>query len=410
MPTLKFFLPFEFDQVPKKWYPWEDKWVKGERLYIWECLNTHPYDGLLISKTKFDSNKNRVKSFEPIKDLKKILQIPERIKLFGDCGAFQYIDKDYPIYTATEILDYYQEYGFDMGCSIDHIITPKLKKNVEEREKRYEITKEFAEKCIDQYNCFDYSFELFGVAQGWNLQSYSRMIDYLYELGYKNICLGGLVGLKTADNKTRDFSLFQLIKGLKSKFNKYKFERVHIFGRGDLSILDLCIESGITQFDNNIMRKAWTDEKKSYHLFKKNNNEMKYYTSIRIPLIDNTQGTQKEESEIFRSLNDLDQKKISEKKFISELAKYYQVIEKINIEKSYKINLDLLSDLLKDKPWDECECDICRKYGIHVCVFRRRMRNTIRAFHNVYNYYSYITSKRFPTLSKISDTRLTDFT
>ena len=58
--TLKFFLPFEFDQVPKKWDPWEDVWEKkGGRKFIWDYYEQNPYDGLLISKSKFDDNKNR---------------------------------------------------------------------------------------------------------------------------------------------------------------------------------------------------------------------------------------------------------------------------------------------------------------------------------------------------------------
>ena len=134
--NLDFFLPFEFDQVPKEWFPWEDKWnEKNSKLYIWECLKHHAYDGLLISKSKFDDNKKRFENTcEQTKDLKKILKIPETIKLFGDCGAFQYINEKEPPYSAKEILNYYQEYGFDMGCSIDHII--KDKKNVKLREER----------------------------------------------------------------------------------------------------------------------------------------------------------------------------------------------------------------------------------------------------------------------------------
>ena len=151
-------------------------------------------------------------------------------------------------------------------------------------------------------------------------------------------------------------------------------------------------------------------EKKSYHLFMKKTDEMKYYTSIRIPLIKNTQGKQKVELKIFESLSNLSQKRISNNDFIINLKNYYDVYKKIHSNKSFKFNQDLLSDLLKDKPWTKCECDICKKFGIHICVFRRRMRNTLRAFHNVYNYYSYLRTKRNSSISRISEKNLTDFT
>ena len=54
---LSFFLPFEFDQIPREWYPWDDVWEeKKGRLFIYECFKNVPFDGLLISKSKFDTN------------------------------------------------------------------------------------------------------------------------------------------------------------------------------------------------------------------------------------------------------------------------------------------------------------------------------------------------------------------
>ena len=39
---------------------------------------------------------------------------------------------------------------------------------------------------------------------------------------------------------------------------------------------------------------------------------------------------------------------------------------------------------LKDKPWESCECPICRELGIHVVIFRGTNRNKRRGFHNVW--------------------------
>lgn len=412
---IDFFLPFEFDQVPKNWDPWEDSWKKNEgKLYIWKCFEKPPFDGILISKSKFDDNINKIQGNKKGKDLKTILNLPKGIKIFGDCGAFQYRDEKIPPYRAKEILDYYQDYGFDMGCSIDHIIINKKDKKL--RKERYNITQVFAKKCLELYENENYSFELFGVAQGWDIKSYSDMVEYLHDLGYENICIGGLVGvIKKKITHPNDLTVGNLIKKLAQQFKKYK--KVHIFGRGNLELFELYQKSGVTQFDNNIMRKAWTDEKKSYHLFDKGKNEMNYYTSMRIPLIKNKQGIHQKEIEIFKSLEQLSNKSISNDAFIKELKKYYAVYnthkkmeKKIGRIKEFDVNDALIMSLLKDEPWNKCQCDICKKYKIHVCVFRRRMRNTLRAFHNVYNYYLYLKYFRTSKIPSINETTLTDFT
>lgn len=405
-----FFLPFEFDQVPKIWDPWEDTWdKKSGKLFIWDFFKKPPYDGILISKSKFDvKKKNYADKLRKDKNLKNLLNIPDNIKLFGDCGAFQYRNELKPPYTTEEILDYYQDYGFDMGCSIDHIITNK--KDIKLREERKLITEQYAKECMDLFKDKKYSFKLFGVAQGWDIESYSDMVKYLYELGYENICIGGLVGLKTKSKNPKEFTLVCLLKHLNSLFKKYNFKRVHIFGRGNTSLFELYLKLGITQFDNNIMIKAYKATKTSYYLFDREKHQLDYFTSIRIPLIEKAkQGLQKKEKKIFKSLKQFNENQISAADFIIELADYY---ETFNAEKDMEYEVDgvLIKELLEQKPWEKCDCEICKKHKIHVCIFRRRMRNTLRAFHNVFNYYFYLKSVRASKISFQTDMKLTDFT
>ncbi len=40
----------------------------------------------------------------------------------GDCGAFSYVRDDAPPYTPDEVIDFYEECGFDLGISVDHVI------------------------------------------------------------------------------------------------------------------------------------------------------------------------------------------------------------------------------------------------------------------------------------------------
>jgi hypothetical protein len=38
---------------------------------------------------------------------------------------------------------------------------------------------------------------------------------------------------------------------------------------------------------------------------------------------------------------------------------------------------------LADKPWKHCPCEVCRRLGIHVVLFRGAERNRRRGFHNL---------------------------
>ena len=47
----------------------------------------------------------------------------------------------------------------------------------------------------------------------------------------------------------------------------------------------------------------------------------------------------------------------------------------------------LLERLLDDRPWESCPCDICRRDGIEVVIFRGNNRNRRRGFHNTFVFY-----------------------
>ncbi|USZ68524.1 queuine tRNA-ribosyltransferase tRNA-guanine transglycosylase [Halorussus salilacus] len=49
--------------------------------------------------------------------------------------------------------------------------------------------------------------------------------------------------------------------------------------------------------------------------------------------------------------------------------------------------LEAYEDLLRVKPWRECDCPICEDLGIEVAVFRANNRNRRRGFHNMRRFY-----------------------
>lgn len=50
--------------------------------------------------------------------------------------------------------------------------------------------------------------------------------------------------------------------------------------------------------------------------------------------------------------------------------------------------------LLRDRPWEKCDCVICRALGIEVVLFRGNDRNRRRGFHNTYVFYQQLRALR----------------
>ncbi|MFD1600467.1 DUF6884 domain-containing protein [Halobellus rarus] len=51
---------------------------------------------------------------------------------------------------------------------------------------------------------------------------------------------------------------------------------------------------------------------------------------------------------------------------------------------------DLLEEyqtVLRERPWEQCDCPICAEHGIEVCIFRGNDRNRRRGFHNTRRFY-----------------------
>ena len=55
------------------------------------------------------------------------LRLPDDVQSLGDCGAFTYINEPEPPYEVNEVIDFYQQCGFDAGVSVDHVILGYLR-------------------------------------------------------------------------------------------------------------------------------------------------------------------------------------------------------------------------------------------------------------------------------------------
>jgi len=93
---------------------------------------------------------------------------------------------------------------------------------------------------------------------------------------------------------------------------------------------------------------------------------------------------EKMEQDAFQGLMDYDEGKINIDDVLEKILKYDNLLlrnsnDGIDLKEKYKRTL-------LDKPWKSCNCNICRKNGIHVVIFRGTNRNKRRGFHNTWTF------------------------
>jgi hypothetical protein len=75
-------------------------------------------------------------------------------------------------------------------------------------------------------------------------------------------------------------------------------------------------------------------------------------------------------------------RKVSLQNALDALLDYDQFVtkERVSMEPAYRRTLE-------DRPWEKCECSICKSQGIEVAIFRGNNRNRRRGFHNTWVFY-----------------------
>lgn len=408
---LKFFLPDWEDRLDPNYDFVTDNYSKGHKddpynydYYAHQLFKEPPFEGILISlsifesKIKLDSLNGayKIRKHYNIKDYLKI-NCDSNLEIMGDCGAFSYVGKPkppLPFYSVENIANLYDKLDFDLGVSVDHLVTDyvilkgnpakkSIKKYLSKREKnsRIKLTIKNAEEFIKLHRINKYDFTPIGVAQGYDLATYKRSVCTLIELGYDNIGIGGLVQYKSDFILDVLKEISPIIKGL----------NVHLFGILRPNYLSIFEELGVTSFDSaSFLRKAWLKSRQNYLAL-----NGKWYSAIRVPQHSNPRLLNKADFNGY-SIDDL---KSMEESALNELILYD--LGKIDVDRVLNTVLEYDSLLLRgtsdvkdfrerytqtllDKPWELCNCEICKKLGIQVIIFRGTNRNKRRGFHNVW--------------------------
>lgn len=393
---LRYFMPENDDRVDPNFNFIEDAHTLNrdpymDDVYAHEIYNTPNYDGLLVSMMNIDNKKTiespKSSKYQKVLDsggLHKFLRIPKDFPILGDCGAYSYRNEYEPLFETKEILENYEQLGFDIGVSIDHLILQEHANIEEERKRRLFITESNAEKFIKLYNEGTYSFKPSGIAQGWDVKTYVQSVQNLIDMGYKHISLGGLA---FSPNDV----IFDVLNNVAPLLPEYM--EVHLFGAARLDSIIHFNKLGVTSFDStSYLRQAWLSAKNNY--FTLNGDK---FAAIRVPQA--TESSPKIKKLLQKGIGNIDLYKKLEKKSLDALRLFDKGL--LGIEDTLQIILDydnLFNDklnkneqlyrrVLEETPWKKCCCDICKEVGIEVIIFRGNNRNRRRGFHNTYIFY-----------------------
>ena len=393
---LRYFIPEWDDRVDPDYDFINDTSAEGrdtytDDVYAHEIFDTPNYDGILVSKIIVENSKKKKALIEKL-GIHEFIRFDKTRPVMGDCGAFDYIDEYEPPFETSEILDYYERLGFNIGVSIDHLIVGKYAADPAERMRRYNLTKTNAEKFLQQYKAGNYTFLPSGIAQGWDPKSYRDAVADLVDMGYEHISLGGLVRTTSKDIVT----ILDEIKPLLKEYNQ-----VHLFGIARPDALEAFAQRGVTAMDSaSHLRRAWLGTGSNYFC-----EDGKKYAAIRVPPVDGHGVRVKRMVEEGRGT--IEQFRKLEQAALGALRRYDKGEETLENTLNAVLEYDkfigddrdihnvLYREVLEDMPWKKCPCKICQQIGIETIIFRGNNRNRRRGFHNTYVFYKQL-KKLYP--------------
>jgi len=386
--------------------------------YPHELLGYAPYDGLLVSKAIVGGHirsgkytESQAMRFKRI-GARSFLRFEEKdypnTVIWGDCGAFTYVNEEVPPYSVDDILEFYGDGQFSHGCSVDHIIfefsDTEFDFKFEDKEvlRRQEICLSNASEFISKANkVIGNYFTPVGVVHGWSPKSMADAACEMVKMGYKYLALGGMVPLKSPQ-------IMSALNAVRSEIPKDV--ELHILGFAKSDDLNQFIGKGINSIDTTSpLLRAFKDNKNNYYL--KTDEGYQYYCAIRVPqaLVNtnlkklvNSGSLDLEkaitlERQTLKEIRSYASNGGSYKNAMTVFREYWELILTDKAKTNQRqANKELENQsvgaarTLEDRPWERCKCAICQKIGVEVVIFRGNNRNRRRGFHNLHVYYEHI--------------------
>jgi hypothetical protein len=353
----------------------------SNQVYAHQLYPEPNYDGILMSRAVAEKSRTKRERINAL-GVHRFLRVPRELPVMGDCGAFDYIMQEVPPYTTEDVLDYYTRLDFDYGVSVDHLIVAATE---QQKTFRYELTIHNAEDFLKQHRKAGLKWEPIGAIQGWNPESYARAALRYVKMGYSYLALGGLV-------RTTSRDILKTVHAVRNVIPAHI--SLHLFGVARLDWIRAFQEAGINSVDSaSYLRQAWMRIHQSYASFNGS------YAALRIPEAGKSFRAKhmerltgftddkilKLERDALAAVRAYGQHNCSIETCLEALLAYDQFVTKDRVKMT-----EPYRRTLTDRPWETCDCEICKKSGIEVVIFRGNNRNRRRGFHNTYIFYRLI--------------------
>ncbi|MHB8598523.1 MAG: tRNA-guanine transglycosylase DpdA [Ktedonobacteraceae bacterium] len=381
-----------------------DRWLHDKLAH--EFFEEPIFDGMLVSKASLSPISERY--IRKTGGIHPFTRLSQSIPVMGDCGAFTYLLSEKPVYTVQQTLDYYQELGFDYGVSLDHLsfVTVEMleetlkqgkvkerwwqgKTNEQVQSERFDLTLRNAREFLELHTRQKLTFRPIGIAQGSNPELYYSAVEQLIKMGYEYIAIGGLI--RSSDRKI--VAILERIQPLIKNGIK-----VHIFGVARIALVPHFNRLNVTSADSSApLRRAFLGENNYWAI------DEPPYEAIRVPEVNpqrNKRGVYSLE-EVLQGNSKLSLQELAklEQNALISLRAYDK--GEVTLDETLEVVLEydqLYGDkrdhrsaylrTLGDKPWQKCDCSICKSIGVEVIIFRGNNRNRRRGFHNVRTFYA----------------------
>lgn len=282
--------------------------------------------------------------------------------------------------------------------------------------RRWEVTLENAREFLESHRRLGCTFVPIAGCQGWDAESQAEMFRLQQEMGYQYIALGGLVRSQTQ----AILEVLDLVNRIRRPGTK-----VHLFGVARPEAIPEFLRAGVDSVDSaRFLRQAWLSATSNYYagdpeVYAEHVRQLARvasarggrqraaslrYTALRIPPVVREGGsalTAKARAVVEKGmsqeeLHDREDRALAlvhafDKGEASLEETLAAVVEYDILMGGDKRNEPLYRQLLEDRPWQACPCDVCQETGIDVAIFRRNNRNRRRGFHNTWWFFRFFS-------------------
>jgi hypothetical protein len=358
-------------------------------------------DGVVVSLAQHVTSKGPLRrimgteadSLAP-RNLRDQFGLGEDQSLFGDCGAFSYVNDDKPAISVEQAIALYELHGFDFGASVDHIPVEsvvrdglRIELSKTERTARIKTTRKNAERFIELAKKRHVGFRPVGTIQALDPAGYGNTARLYHELGYRYLAIGGLVPLPDAIVEEIVVKVMAVVATLTPR------PWVHLFGVFRPKLQAKFRQLKVDSFDSaSYFRKAWLRSDQNYLA-----PNGKWYAALRVPMTTDGRTRKRleesgldlvtlrtQESQVMKLLCAYGRDEVRVSEVLDAVIEYDERLTRSSDGRSMRSKYELT---LKDRPWQSCDCPFCKQAGVHVLIFRGSNRNKRRGAHNTLMLY-----------------------